>query len=452
MEAAIGGDLEQTEEAIETAKLEGVPERQIALLRGMKEFYGGNPQGAIPLLTYAVDLAPESAAARGMLAIAHAYVGDSLRHDETMSQLEKLTPRRYEDFLFKGYAEHWNDPAKGLQTMRKAVEDYRSRSPLARAMMAEARIWDADDCVDPSEAVAKADLAREEALLAKAYLRDNPYAVNQSRGVHSLAVNIYKFAADERKRKEALKVVSEDGEVLNRWKSMPHGALGLWRYYELTSQTDKAFEVLEYAGKKWKDPQIAYIYALELYRRGQADPTKLEEALDVLKKRVRSNFQGDFLRVCILAELSGAEIAAEAAEQMCKDFPSGIPALHALNALLVLGKKEEAVMRSRALASQPLPRTSASVTYGEQYARSLEFRSDPTREDAFLTISSKRKHERCASLALLGLMHLAENRTEAKNRFKEAVATRAGDDIYVEMSEAFLARMENNKNWPPWLN
>jgi hypothetical protein len=58
------------------------------------------------------------------------------RYDKTIQEMEKLTPRTPEDFLFKGYAEAALDPGLGLQTIQQAFD---RRPQMGIALLLRAR-------------------------------------------------------------------------------------------------------------------------------------------------------------------------------------------------------------------------------------------------------------------------------------------------------------------------
>jgi tetratricopeptide (TPR) repeat protein len=161
--AAMGGDLEAAEQAIAEAERAGASTGQVRMLRGQIALHRGQSQKAMRHLEQAVRLLPDCVAARGMLAAAYASDGDWQRYDQTIKEMENLSPSTPEDFLFKGYAEANLDPKQGLQTVQKAF-NRRPPKRIARLLRAEVRAFlaqDTDDLEEAKEAVRDARFARE---------------------------------------------------------------------------------------------------------------------------------------------------------------------------------------------------------------------------------------------------------------------------------------------------
>jgi tetratricopeptide (TPR) repeat protein len=140
--------------------------------RGQIALHRGQSRDAIRHLEEAVQLLPNNVAAWGMLAAAYANDGHWERYDKAIREMKRLTPSTPEDFLFKGYAEAYLEPERGLQTMKKAF-DRRPTMIIALLLRAEVRgmvAQDTDNLVEAEGAVQDAKYARE-------LLHDNPTAL-----------------------------------------------------------------------------------------------------------------------------------------------------------------------------------------------------------------------------------------------------------------------------------
>ena len=112
------------------------------MLCGQVTLHQDRPGEAIEHIEQAVRLLPDVVAARAMLVLALLQYG---RWDECvmmMDELDALTPRTAEDFLFLGWAQAILIPRRGLDALDQAVS-MRPGSPIARVVRAKVRSWHA---------------------------------------------------------------------------------------------------------------------------------------------------------------------------------------------------------------------------------------------------------------------------------------------------------------------
>ena len=184
--------MDKAEQAIREAEKYGATTAQLRVLRGMVAFYGGDIERALVDLEEAVKLDPDSAAAWGILAVAYLNIGDWHRYVQTSAELEALSMRTTEDYLFKGYAQHMRDIDQALQNLDEAVK--RSNSPLVRAVRADGRIL----CAEDAASLKQAKLAVDDVLRAKEYLPDNPSVLSVSVQAHLGAANLCREVGNRR--------------------------------------------------------------------------------------------------------------------------------------------------------------------------------------------------------------------------------------------------------------
>src|SRR5262249_28882589 len=98
---AFSGDLDQTDEAIKEIEELGGSTGQVYLLKGMVYHFRGEVERSLDHLERAVEMDPDSVAAKGMLAMACLSVGDHARYDRMTTELEAIAPHTAEDYLFK---------------------------------------------------------------------------------------------------------------------------------------------------------------------------------------------------------------------------------------------------------------------------------------------------------------------------------------------------------------
>jgi serine/threonine protein kinase len=438
MAAAMGGDLDKAEKAISEAEARGASTGQIRLLRGLVAFYQGDWERALVDLEEAAQLQPDSVAARGMLAIVYLGFGDAHQFQQTAAELLALPPRTAEDYLFKGYAQRWSDSSDGgLQDLNEAVK--RSRSPLARAIRADNRMLLADRRGDLGEA----ERAVADVQAAKEYLADNSYVLSVSVRAHVVAANLALEAGKPERHQAALQEAERDAQALKPWETLIFPFESLWVYFEQTGQEPACFDLARRAAEKSNAPVFTYRYALALYRRSQ-----VAEALRVLDRRKRKDYVGDYLRVCILAELHSQDrsFARAAYEEMAKRYTLEGEASHLLQILRLLGYKDDAVAAGRALRQQLSPLSS-----GLRKSR-LDYLCGDISENEFLKSGDRSRRGRCDVNLAIALTHLAEgDRAGAREHLRQAVQTRLILAWVCDSSRSFLARMEQDPTWPPWI-
>ncbi|MDA1274823.1 MAG: hypothetical protein O2960_12360 [Verrucomicrobia bacterium] len=117
--AAMGGDLEGTEEAIKRAELlKARPSDRF--LRGLVAFHRGDYLQAVDQLEQAIALNTKNVAARAMQLLSANYGGLWSKIRSIEEALEKLTPETPEDFLFKALVER-ESSSQGLQLADAAI-------------------------------------------------------------------------------------------------------------------------------------------------------------------------------------------------------------------------------------------------------------------------------------------------------------------------------------------
>ena len=92
VEAATSGDMERAEQAINEAELNGASSAELRLLSGQVAFFRGDYDQALLQLEQAIELNPESIAARSMLANTWLALGDPVRNGLELERLMPLEP------------------------------------------------------------------------------------------------------------------------------------------------------------------------------------------------------------------------------------------------------------------------------------------------------------------------------------------------------------------------
>jgi hypothetical protein len=258
--------------------------------------------------------------------------------------------------------------------------------------------------------------------------------------VHVVAANLYLEAGKLDKQKAALKAAEHDARALKSRDTLIHPFRSLWVYYEQTGDEPACFDLARRAAEKSDAPLFAYHYALALHRRGQ-----VAEALEVLNRKSANGLAGDYLRVCVLAEQHPHDrsFAREASEELAKRYESEGTRQELFQ---LLGYKDDALAASRAIRQQMAPSTA------EQWKRQWDYLCGNISENEYLKSCGRSRWLRCGAHYHIALSRLADgDRDGARDHFRKAVQTRLIVNYVCDWSRSFLARMEKDNTWPPWI-
>jgi tetratricopeptide (TPR) repeat protein len=452
--AAMSGDLDAAERATAEAERAGASAGQVHMLRGQIALHRGQSRDAIRHLKEAVRLLPNSVAAWGMLAAAYADDGHWELYDEAIREMERLTPSTPEDFLFKGYAEAYLEPERGLQTIKQAF-DHRPMTGIALLLRAEVRGMLAQDTDNLDEA----EGAVQDAKYAREFLHDNPTALWVSLEAHLAKAGVHEHrAALDQGRAEAelgqrraeLKLAEKYADALKRFTALPEAVVYRWTYFREVGREEEVLEELRGASKNTEHTYVTYCCALALYRRAD-----LKEALDVLERR--GGRYTDRLLPFVLAELDYPDKhdwparALKAYEDFAARSQDGAAVMDAQTVLCLLGRKPDAVKASKALLGKP---ERFYTLRRVPILRCLRYKAgDPTMPANELIRSAGRSRwNQCLAHYNIAMMKLAEgDREGAKEHFDKAVKTRAWGWGEYDLSWVFLSRLEKDPKWPPWI-
>jgi tetratricopeptide (TPR) repeat protein len=438
--AAMGGDLEKAESAIMDAEAHGATNAQMRMLRGLVAFYRGDYEHALVDLEEAVKLDPDSVAARGMLAIVYFGCGDWHRYYQMLPEIDALAPRTSEDYLFKGYAQHYVDLDKSLRNLDEAVK--RSRSPLARVIRAKNYLYQAESRAD----LEAGKRALDDVQAGREYLPDNPFVLSMSLWAHAVAANLYDEAGQQERLLAMRTEADRDATALKRYDTLLFPFQALWVHFEQTQNEAEYFNLARRASENSSAPVIAYHYALALHRRAQVD-----DALQVLDRSKWRAFAGDYLHVWLLAERYPQDLsrARAAYEEMVKQYALTGDNSDSQQLLRLLGYKDEAVTLAR---SQRQKGSGSALSGNEFLKRELDYFCGELPETDLLKGLDRSRWMRCRAHYEIGLTRLADgDRAGAILHFRQAVNTRLILDYRCDWSRSFLARMEKDPTWPPWI-
>jgi hypothetical protein len=441
-QVASSGDLKRTDEAIQEIEGHGASTGQVRLIRGVVAYFRQDTVTAISELERAVQLMPDSVAARAVLAMSYVRVNPQ-KYQQIVLQMAQLAPSSPEDFLFRGYAreQFYEQGGVGLADLDEGLK--RQNSPLGRALRAIARANRAIDTGQPQDAEA----ALEDANAARSMLPENPLA--RFAGLYSrlAAAGIYEEAKFSQKRTEVLQGAAQDAQALEPFIEFPNPVFVLWLYFEELGERGKALDVARRSFQRSENDLAAVYYTTSLY---QED--KFAEALQFLDKR-RKPAPGPYIvmRVFHLAELpnEGPRLALEAYQKFDSKYPpSWLITWGRVQVLLFLGRKEEALA---ILRRDRLPFV-VSQDWKDFYVARHQFERGELSGEAYLAKAGASRWRQFHAHYELGLFRLAEgDRAGARAHFHKAVATRAVWFFDWAWCRMFLQRLENDDKWPPWI-
>jgi hypothetical protein len=116
--------------------------------------------------------------------------------------------------------------------------------------------------------------------------------------------------------------------------------------------------------------------------------------------------------------------------------------------LRLLGRKEEGINICRKARGRGL----FMPWRKEWYRRLLDYNCGDLTEVDLLKAAGPSRYSQSEAHFFIGLTRLADgDRSSARGHFRDSVATRAFYYFDYDWSGAFLARMEKDPNWPPWI-
>jgi serine/threonine protein kinase len=438
---AMSGDLMHANKAIDEAELLHASPGQVQMLRGQLELHQGNNTNAIEHLEQAVRLLPNNVAPRAMLATAYNWDFQFEKYDQMLVELERLSPVTPEDYLFKGQAEGYYEPQRGLLLLDEAVR-LLPTSPIARVVRGEARGGRAVDTAAPADAQAAID----DVQMAKTWLPGNAYPLEISLWVHLISASVFEESGQPDKQRAALEQAALDARGLEQFPSLPSAVVGRFWYLHKTGQSAAALALFRQFNPAVKDNGIADLYAFALLTHG--DDEKALEVLD--QRRVNRDLWGDYTRALILTQLPNSRGAAlEAFQDFTNRFRVGTAAAYAPVIPLLLGAKAQAGAASLELTVQTnrLPRLRR-----EFYARLVQYLGGLLAEQEFVKSFGASRWNQAEGYFAVAVMRLAVgDRDAARENFHLVMASRGHGFFFFDWTPTLLQHLDADPNWPPWI-
>ena len=428
--AAMSGQLVQAEQAIAEAQLHGASVAWVRMLEGQVALFHGRSAEAIQHLERAVDLQPDSVAARCMLASAYHNNGQWGEFLRRVAEVDEATPVTAEDFLFKGRMLLWPAPREALKMLDRAVE-LRPASPVCGMFRARARAFLALDTGDPVMATS----ALDEARAAQNYLKGNPIA-----SATTLYTRLVAAVLDPETTEQRLQEAEVDVRHLEQFPGYVPGRFWRAHYFLLRNDPDSAAQVSE------RDPKVgvsgfdAFVYTESAFR-----TQRFEAALATLNRVPEPRDPVvEWMRAYLLLEIPGGRDGAEAIYQALRRRGDWTELLETINVSLRLGRpEEEQKVALEQLASVP------TTKHWEFYEHVYRYVGSGINENELLRFAGSSARNQLMAHWYIGMRKLSRgDRDGARRSFQQAVDTRVFHWGPVALCRAFLARMDQDPAWP----
>jgi tetratricopeptide (TPR) repeat protein len=432
--AAWGGDQVAAEESIRQAVQYGAGQEWVLMLKGQIALHDLRVDDAIQNLEQATNLAPESLAAKSMLAAAYLYSGQMDLQASTMGemllQLEDQPPRTALDCLCVGTALVAGHPetAKAVSMLERALKQRASGVTYVQLALAEAfHASDAGSWSTAQKALAHWEAARE--LLGA----DHPLV----RTARLNACNIALQLCSDEMRPGILEQAALAERALAP-RTDPIGHMQRAFYFQIVGDRDAAASAWLQAVEKGGRGLFVSWYSAAMFSANRA-----AEAIQVLD-RVKPPPESltSVARALLMLDVG----RPEEAEQIYRQVASrpGFSRVHAESVLLLMGQRDR-VAGNCAHLHKEIP-----LEHPEYQA--IAFLSGRISSEDFIDQVGTSLFQRCGVHYLVALVCLAEgDRHLARSHFNHCVNTGVHCMPTYQWSRAFLDRMDQDPAWPPWI-
>jgi hypothetical protein len=439
--AAMGGEFESAQAATREAELLGAHPGWVRMLHGQIKLHRGEPREAINDLRQAVELMPDSIAARAMLVWAHFFSGggEGVMHEEAEA-LQRLQPVTPEDFLFKGQVESMGDPARALRTLDEAVA--RRRSGVALLI----RAWVRSRYAEDADELAAAEGAVDDATSARAMLGDSPYPLAISVVAHNAAAVMYRRGRKSAGYEEHLARAGHFAEALAPFKDRDFALLARGFHYTLKGDDQAALAEWRRGSERGNTLAVKF-YVWGLYRHGE-----FKEALAACDSALEKGLRGgiELERIYVLAELD-PEGARKAYDDLARGASKGRPPFYP-TALYPTGAR---LLGDNAGADRLGQELDASIRRHrqEEWGQALlDYNCGRLTDDQLLAAAGPSRKFQCEGQYHVALRRLADgDRAAARKHFQASADTDIGSFFEHAWSRAFLRCLESDAAWPPWI-
>jgi serine/threonine protein kinase/lipoprotein NlpI len=442
--AAMSGRFDEAMSAIDEAELLGVSTGQVRFRRGQVAYYRGDIKAALADLEQAARLMPDSLAARAMLVRTYMAAGQFSPSFGELETIDRLTPVRAEHLLNKGMATGIIDPREGIALLNEAIR--RRDSPIARLARAEVRTELAFSTADAADAEA----ALKDVGTAADWLpANNPVVLESSLKAHVAALVAYDLQKDPDRFRAARAQADRDATALRAFPTLPWAQYVRWRYLSMIDDDETVLAEWDRLGRH-TDLGMAALgteAAWIRYGRGQ-----LQAALDVLGHLDSSGVEVlcDFIRTLVLAEQKGKERARSEHHRVRTTIADNMTSYFYHDTLLLL--LGDAPGARQAYAQTRQRGAFYKIDKSGWYDRLLDYYCGRIDERQLREAAAADRRKLCEAHYAMALTSLARgDRPGARAHFARSVATQVFHYGEYRASRSFLARMNADPAWPPWL-
>lgn len=436
--AALSGDEQQATQFIFDAEQKGASQGRVRMLYGLLAWRKQDYDRAVKELDQAHKLMPQDVAPIALLTMVYDDMADWGKLDEAIVSLEHVPPQTEEDFLFKGMAESNPDPEVAISLLNTAARMRNS------GVVREAREQVLGLHASDTRRVEDVHSALADAAFAEAVLPGDPNTFATGALTRMRAAVVYEKAGEPDKQKLMMegagKLVEELGAARYRDSLQCHWCR--FFYFDLSGDGEAAKkEYEEMVRLKYFD---ALIWEAQQLIRERNLAGAIALANDARMKSLRSSPSAVTM---ILAESD--LIGARGLAQMAAARQSGGPNdLYAPAMLRALGDSAGAKKAFRALRGHK----SRWPWRSGWYEKLLDFHCGDLTAQQLLESAGTSQFDQCEGNFHIGMGYLGDgNRDQARKHFQASVDTGIFWYVEYEWSRTFLARMQQDPNWPRWI-
>jgi serine/threonine protein kinase len=437
MVAAMALDQEAAQAAVADAEALGASAGDLHVLRGYISRYFGDSTTAIKEFRAAVELMPDSVAARALLADALGQAGHYEMSESVLKEAEAMPLLTLEDRLFLGHALSTFDPREGLRQLRAAVG--KRRSNIGQILLADA-LW---KHASHTGTITDAEESLQAAKKASQLLPRNPC-------VEVIAVNarLAAFAAYDlvNKRAKAKVYLAEAIELTDAFSGSPDRPSIIETRLMVAMLHDGVTPPLTMTKrlrfpKHIDDPDLATDAAVVQWRLGN-----LEEARAIVQKAKPTSYPSELKVALALEKTDGRAAAREVWNAAVEPRNDPIMLMNMIPWLYLTGEPERIPAKARKLEESGFrwrPSTKA------EWDIMLRFFQHKLSESEFLNAPASKRPDIGWRQMVIGMKRLGEgNREGARKMFEANYKSRTFWSGDYWSCYSFLVRMNSDPEWP----
>jgi tetratricopeptide (TPR) repeat protein len=422
-------DRSSFEKAIREVERHGGADEWIPMLRGQFNLYIPKLDEAVKQFERAVTLAPRSVAARAMLATAYLYNGQATQYVEKLESLETFSPETPEDYLFLGAAlvAGHPDTAKAVSLLEYAKQKHPSGIAFLQLSMAEGfhssnvGSWPlAQKAIEHCKT--GAEFLGEEHLL-----------------VRCIRLNAYNFAlrlCPDSERAGIRARAAETTRALDS-ASLPIAHMQRAFYFQIVGDESAELQAWRRIVQQGGGELFTTYYAAAMLGRDRSGEGI--EALNQLGQPTESLMA--ISKAFLLLDNKHPE---EVRELYLRAAANERQRMMAETILLLAGDSHRVATESAQLLEKIPPQHSDYQT--------LHFYAGLISAEELAIPAGSSRLQVCRNYYLAAMLFLARGEREAAQQyFRRSVETGTHWSIQYQWSRAFLARLERDPHWPPWI-